>query len=94
MVDDLGWNDVGYHGSEIYTPNLDELADNGVKLENYYTAPVCGPTRAQLLTGGLCTYVPRSERFWNPVWYYFSNNTIKILRWHSSSYVEKWLSKQ
>lgn len=51
MVDDMGWNDIGYHGSEILTPNLDKLADSGVKLENYYTAPVCGPTRAQLLSG-------------------------------------------
>jgi len=51
MVDDLGWNDVGYHGSEIRTPHMDNLAENGVKLENYYTAPVCGPTRAQFLSG-------------------------------------------
>ena len=53
MADDLGWNDVGYHGSEIRTPNIDSLANNGVKLENYYTAPNCGPSRAQLMTGNL-----------------------------------------
>ncbi|XP_067934002.1 arylsulfatase J-like [Watersipora subatra] len=51
MVDDLGWNDVGYHNSEIATPNLDRLAMDGVRLEQYYTAPVCGPTRAQFLSG-------------------------------------------
>ncbi len=29
MADDLGWNDVGYHGSEIRTPNIDHLAEEG-----------------------------------------------------------------
>jgi len=56
MVDDLGWNDVGYHGSEIQTPNLDALAASGVKLENYYTAPICGPTRTQFLSGKLVLF--------------------------------------
>jgi len=51
MADDLGFNDVGYHGSEIMTPNIDRLALTGVRLENYYTAPSCGPTRSQLLSG-------------------------------------------
>lgn len=59
MVDDLGWNDVGFHSSEIRTPTLDRLADNGVKLENYYMAPVCGPTRAQFLSGE-CNLIPKS----------------------------------
>lgn len=54
MADDMGWNDIGYHDSDVKTPNMDALANNGVKLENYYTAPVCGPTRAQLLSGTLC----------------------------------------
>lgn len=67
MVDDLGWNDIGYHGSEIRTPHLDALANNGVKLENYYTAPVCGPTRAQFLTGSklrghiICIYLTLTD---------------------------------
>ena len=51
LVDDLGRRDVGYLGSEIKTPNLDRLAGDGVKLEQYYTAPVCGPTRVELLSG-------------------------------------------
>ena len=51
FADDLGWNDVGYHGSEIQTPNMDQLANEGVKLENYYVQPVCSPSRSQLLTG-------------------------------------------
>lgn len=51
LADDYGFNDVGYHGSEIRTPNLDRLAEEGVKLENYYVQPICTPTRSQLLSG-------------------------------------------
>ena len=51
MVDDQGWNDVGYHGSEIKTPVIDNLAEMGVKLENYYVQSMCTPSRSQLLTG-------------------------------------------
>jgi arylsulfatase A-like enzyme len=51
VADDLGWRDVGYHGSEIRTPNLDALARAGVRLERHYVYPTCSPTRAGLLTG-------------------------------------------
>lgn len=53
MVDDLGYNDVGFNGSiEIPTPNIDRIANNGVKFTNGYTSySVCGPSRAGFLTG-------------------------------------------
>lgn len=51
IADDFGYNDIGYHGSEIKTPNLDKLAGEGVKLENYYVQPICTPTRSQLMSG-------------------------------------------
>jgi arylsulfatase B len=51
LADDLGWGDVGFHGSKIKTPNLDQLAKEGVVLNHYYTSPICSPTRAGLLTG-------------------------------------------
>ncbi len=51
VADDVGWADVGYHGSEIRTSNIDKLAAEGVKLERHYVAPMCTPTRAALLTG-------------------------------------------
>ncbi|HIE95728.1 MAG: arylsulfatase [Fuerstiella sp.] len=51
VADDLGWKDVGYHGGDIATPNLDRLATEGVQLENWHVAPLCSPTRAGLMTG-------------------------------------------
>lgn len=51
VADDLGWADVGYHGSPIPTPNLDKLCRAGVELDAHYVAPMCTPTRAALLTG-------------------------------------------
>ncbi len=51
IADDLGWRDVGYHGSEIRTPHLDRLANDGLRLERHYVYPTCSPTRAGLLTG-------------------------------------------
>lgn len=54
LVDDQGFRDVGYHGSEIKTPTLDRLAAQGVKLENYYVQPLCSPSRSQLMTGRYC----------------------------------------
>ena len=40
IADDLGYGDVGYHGSDIKTPNMDALAAAGISLENYYVQPV------------------------------------------------------
>ena len=51
FADDYGFNDVGYHGSEIKTPVLDQLAKEGVILEKYYVQPICTPTRSTMLTG-------------------------------------------
>jgi arylsulfatase A-like enzyme len=51
VADDLGYGDVGFHGSDIHTPNLDRLAATGVSLEQFYVAPMCSPTRAGLMTG-------------------------------------------
>ena len=51
VADDLGWNDVGYHGSEILTPNIDRLCQSGATLEQFYVMPSCSPTRASMLTG-------------------------------------------
>lgn len=51
IADDLGWNDIGYHGSEIKTPAIDSLVQAGVQLNKYYVCSVSSPTRAALMTG-------------------------------------------
>src|SRR5262245_17763049 len=51
VADDLGWKDVGYHGSDIKTPAIDSLAAGGARLEQFYVQPMCTPTRACLMTG-------------------------------------------
>ena len=53
LVDDLGWADVGCYGSDFYeTPNIDKLANEGVRFTDAYSAcHVCSPTRASILTG-------------------------------------------
>ncbi len=53
MTDDQGWGDLGLRGHpRLETPNLDEMARRGVRLDRFYAAsPVCSPTRASVLTG-------------------------------------------
>jgi arylsulfatase A-like enzyme len=51
LVDDMGYSDLGCYGGEIETPNLDMLADNGIKFRQFYNSARCCPTRASLLTG-------------------------------------------
>ncbi|MCZ9884929.1 arylsulfatase [Arthrobacter sp. B2a2-09] len=51
VLDDTGWSDFGCFGSEIATPNIDSLADEGVRFNNFHVTPLCSPTRASLLTG-------------------------------------------
>lgn len=51
VADDLGYSDLGVYGSEIKTPNLNRIAQQGIQLTNYHTGPTCGPTRAMLMTG-------------------------------------------
>ncbi|QEG43037.1 arylsulfatase [Roseimaritima ulvae] len=51
MSDDMGYSDIGCYGSEIDTPNLNRLADNGLRFTQFYNTARCCPTRASLLTG-------------------------------------------
>src|SRR5512145_879602 len=59
LADDLGWTDLGCQGSKYYqTPNIDRLADHGMRFTSGYTCgPNCQPTRAALLSG---QYGPRT----------------------------------
>ncbi|ALG66856.1 arylsulfatase [Beggiatoa leptomitoformis] len=51
VLDDMGFSDLGSFGSEIPTPNLDQLANTGIILNNFYAAPTSTPSRAMLFTG-------------------------------------------
>lgn len=58
VADDLGYSDLGCHGSEIATPNLDSLANGGLRFSQFYNTARCWPTRAALMTG----YYPQQVR--------------------------------
>lgn len=66
LIDDLGWRDLGYTGSDLYrTPNIDRISAAGVRFDRAYSAhPVCSPTRAGLMTGknpvrlGITDWIP------------------------------------
>ena len=51
LTDDMGYSDVGCFGSEIKTPNIDRLAQNGLSFTHFYNTGRCSTTRASLLTG-------------------------------------------
>ena len=58
LVDDMGYNDVSYHNGGdprtagwTTTPAIDKLASRGVRLERYYTNPICSPSRATIMSG-------------------------------------------
>ncbi|MEO1260513.1 MAG: arylsulfatase [Bacteroidota bacterium] len=57
VTDDQGWGDLGVNGNQqLQTPNIDQLAKNGIRFSRFYVSPVCSPTRAEILTG---RYHPR-----------------------------------
>jgi arylsulfatase len=51
LADDLGYSDFGCYGSEIDTPNIDRLAESGLRFSSYYSETKCNPSRQSLLTG-------------------------------------------
>ena len=51
VLDDLGFAQLGCYGAEIATPNIDLLADDGLRYNSFHVTSLCGPTRASLMTG-------------------------------------------
>lgn len=51
MGDDIGFSDLGCYGAEIKTPNLDRLAEGGIRFQQFYNMAKCNPTRSSLITG-------------------------------------------
>ena len=61
LVDDMGYSDLGCYGSEIETPNLDNLAANGLRYTQFYNTGRCWPTRGSLLTGYYAQQIKRDS---------------------------------
>jgi arylsulfatase A-like enzyme len=68
LADDLGYSDLGCYGSEIETPHLDRLAQNGVRFTQFYNTARCWPSRAALLTGYYAQQVNRDPQGTRPKW--------------------------
>ena len=67
FTDDQGYNDVGVYGSpDIRTPTLDRMAEEGVRFTSFYAQPICGPSRAALLTGAYPIRVAEPDNKKNP----------------------------
>jgi arylsulfatase A-like enzyme len=109
VADDLGWKDVGFHGSDIKTPNIDTLAKEGARLEQFYVQPMCTPTRAALLTGrypfryGLQTLViptpgkyglPTEERLLPQALKEAGYKTVMVGKWHLGHVDRKYWPRQ
>ena len=67
MADDLGWNDVSWNNKDMPTNNLEQLAKEGVRLDQAYSQQVCTPSRAALLTGKYPFHIGRQKRALKPL---------------------------
>ena len=61
LADDMGYSDLGCYGGDIETPNLDRLAENGLRYTQFYNTARCWPTRAALMTGYYAQQVRRDK---------------------------------
>ncbi|HIG43280.1 MAG: arylsulfatase [bacterium] len=66
VADDLGYADLGVYGSDINTPNIDALADEGLLFTQFHTAATCAPSRAMLLSGNNNHVAGMASQFSNP----------------------------
>ena len=88
IIDDLGWNDVGFRSRDINTPAMDSLARQGLVLEHHYVDPTCSPSRSTFLTGryamhhGVVDWLPPQSPVGLPV-----RETTMADTFHSAGYV-------
>ena len=89
LADDLGWSDIGCYGGEISTPNLDRLAEHGMRFTNFYSTSKCFPSRAALLTGVYAQECGFGSTFKNPI----SNAVTLGEVLHNAGYNTYWSGK-
>ena len=96
VIDDLGWNDTSYKGSDIQTPTIDRFAKEGIRLQQYYVQRVCSPARAAIMAGrypyhmGLArTVISNGRPFGMPLNQTTIANELKK-GGYSTHYVGKW----
>ena len=65
MADDMGYNDIGYNNKHVQTPIMDELAKNGITLQQNYVQTMCTPSRISFLSGMYPYHVGRQESMSN-----------------------------
>ncbi len=96
LNDDMGYSDIGCYGGEIDTPNLDRLAQHGLRFSQFYNTPRCSPSRASLLTGlyphqagiGILTYPTGPEGYAGDL----NNNCVTIAEVLSNNGYRNYLS--
>ena len=91
VVDDLGWDDVGFRNNgEIHTPNIDDLANEGVVLDRYYVPDVCSPSRASFMTGrypfhtSIVDWIPPGSPYGLPL-----NETTLAEKFNKAGYISR-----
>ena len=104
LADDLGYGDTGFNGSDIETPNIDRIAREGMRLTQFYSLPICTPTRAALMTArdpiklglanaGLMPWndggVSLEERFMPEAFADAGYDTAMIGKWHLGHTIEQ-----
>lgn len=67
LVDDMGWSDIGCYGGEVETPNLDRLAENGIRFTQMHNTSKCFPSRATLLTGAYAQQCGYAKTYKKPI---------------------------
>merc|ERR1711892_60036 len=67
VADDLGWNDVSWHNPNIHSPAMEELAAEGILLDQYYVQPTCTPSRVAFMTGRYPYRVGRQHMYIKPL---------------------------
>ncbi|WP_424964396.1 arylsulfatase [Ekhidna sp.] len=87
LADDMGYGDIGVYGSEINTPNIDQLATEGIQFTNFHVGAACSPSRTMLMTGvdnhragiGNLTEIQADNQFGQPGYEgYLNNNVVTV----------------